>query len=363
MSSNVDFGERIDTDNKHYQLYQKGVELGTWDAEKLIEKVPAEKDKEMWESMSEEQQNQWARLVTAFMDGEHEVAQDGSRLIQMVESPYLDNTAEKAMFYADLSLEEAKHTQFCTWYAEEVVPDHIIPSTGNGDRYGDGRNPHFVGSEGFENLFDRQAELLEKASRDDAGPIDIARATANYNCHVEGVIARGGYFIKNRWNKTTPMPAWNQGFQFISTDEGRHITAGTEILKELVGKEKEGKEAYQGVQEAVWDQLLTDQRDIYDATIYFVDDPGAPENPDPLNADLDKVLSRFTNIYHDMYVESIGLETFDSAEFARNAGEAVEECQQKIKDGVYKERIQARMDEMDAFDSPRATATDGGQGE
>lgn len=339
----IEYGDRYQAEDKFFQLYQKGVELGTWDVEKLIKQAPVEKDKETWEQMDEDEQEQWARLVCAFMDGENEVAQDASRLIQMVGADCLDNNANKEAFYAGLAFEEAKHTQFTSWYAEEVIPDDVVSRTGKGDRHGVARNPHTAGSEGFEKLFNRQALLMEKAANSN-DPIDIARATVNYNCHVEGIIARGGYFIKNRINRNAPLPAWNQGFQFVSTDEGRHITAGMEILKELLEKERAGKPEFQGVADAIWDQIKTDLPNIYELTIYIVESPGAPDNPDPLDADLNAVINRFADLFGGMYADAIGLETFDHAAFARLAGDQVDRCNTKIENGEYKANKEHAME-------------------
>jgi ribonucleoside-diphosphate reductase beta chain len=357
MDEDIQYGERYPADDKHFELYQKGVELGTWDVEKLIDQAPVEKDRETWEEMNEDEQDQWARLITSFMDGEQEVAQDASRLIQMVDSPYLDANANKEAFYAGLALEEAKHTQFTSWYTESVVPDDVVSRTGKGVRHGVVRNPHTAGSKGFQNLFDRQGLLLEKAANG-GDPIDIARATANYNLHVEGIIARGGYFIKNRMSANASLPTWNQGFQFVSTDEGRHITAGMEIIRELLEKEQAGEPEYQGVADAVWDQIKTDLPDIYDLTIHIVEDPGAPENPDPLDADLDKVINRFANIYGGMYQDSIGLPTFDPAEFARLAGDQVDRCKQKIENDDYRQDRERAEERFETAQNRVETASD-----
>ncbi|WP_246986938.1 ribonucleotide-diphosphate reductase subunit beta [Halorientalis marina] len=340
MSGTVNYGNRIDSDDKIYELFQKGVELGGWNAEKLIEQVPVEKDRETWANMDDDESEQFARLICVFMDGEQEVAQDASRLIQMAGSPYLDNNSVKEMFYANLAFEEAKHTQFFTWYVENVIPDDVVSSTGEGRQNGVERVPLTAGSGGYKRLFDRQRQLLSAATEMGADPVDIARATTNYNLGVEGIIARGGYFIRNRMMQNAELPSLSKGFQLISTDEGRHITAGIEIVKELLEKERAGKPEYQGVDAAVWDQVKTDLPDIYDLAVYICTDPGHPDNTDPLDANIDEVLSRFSNLYHDVFVESLGLESFDPGEFARFAGEQAELCKSKVDEGVFDRNIE-----------------------
>src|SRR6056297_98058 len=114
---------RIDRESTYYELYQKSVELGTWDAEKLVQKVGFEEDREVWESLEDDEKEQWARIISYFIDGEHAVAQDARRIMATVSSPWFDRSIEKEMFASALALEEAKHTQFFDLYLSNVMVD------------------------------------------------------------------------------------------------------------------------------------------------------------------------------------------------------------------------------------------------
>lgn len=359
----IQYGQRLNADSKFYELYQKGVELGTWDVEKLISQLTeqglVEADKETWESMDETERNQWARLVSMFLDGETEVAQDASRLIQMCGSPHLEDSTTKEAYYATLALEEAKHTQLFAWYANEIIPDGTLSVDTAGIRRGSGRVPLSAGSPGFESLFAKQDESLKAASQPDATPEDIAVATTTYNLHVEGIIARGGYFIRNRFMEQAPLPALSKGFQLVSTDEGRHITAGMEIIKEMLAKEAAGEPEFEGISEAIWDRVLDDLADIYDVAIYITEDPGTEDNRDPLDADIDAVLNRFRTLYHDQYVETLDLPTWDAAEFAQHAGNQVDKCMNRVETGAYRDRIEEAAASIESG-SDRPAASDGG---
>ena len=61
----------MDTGDKWYQLFQKGVELGTWNVEKLFDEIGFEQDRETWESLEADERNQIRYLLSGFLDGEN----------------------------------------------------------------------------------------------------------------------------------------------------------------------------------------------------------------------------------------------------------------------------------------------------
>ncbi|MFB6141735.1 MAG: ribonucleotide-diphosphate reductase subunit beta [Halorientalis sp.] len=310
---------RIDSDSLYYELYQKSVELGTWDAQKLTQKVGFEQDREAWETLDDDEKEQWARLIAYFIDGEQAVAADARRIMKTVTSPYFDRSLEKEMFVSALALEEAKHTQFFDLYITNVMKDKF-PQYELDNRRGGISIPRTEAC-GAGEMFERQGTLQAEAAHG-GEPTDIARAATNYHIGVEGILARGGYFLKNNMMQDTPLPLLNKGFQFISTDEGRHITFGLEILKELIEKEREGHPDYQGVQNAIWDQAVEDIGYIVDTAYFVTDDVG-----DPLGADFDGVVNRGSNLAGDMLFDTLGLDSATARDFAMAASDAVQEAQ------------------------------------
>jgi len=352
MTTEKIYGSRFDPGNKHYELYKKATNLGTWDPQKLAEKVPMEKDKEMWNSLDEDEKEEWARLVAFFMDGEHEVAQDAQGLLEMVGSPYLDHNGEKEAFMTTLAFEEAKHTEWFSFYLNAVMDD-VYPELGRGPRRGGLELPR-TSACGVGDLFERQGQLVSRAKSSQADPTDIAKCFTNYNGMVEGVLARGGYTLKNRLMKEAPLPALNQAFQLISTDEGRHITSGMDILKELLEKERAGEPEYQGVDEAIWEQALVDLPDIVDTAVFIIEDTG-----DPLDVDLDLVLDRAAELFVAQFDEQLELESFDGDLCQQALEEVTEQKLAKVESGEYDtalQRHQARFDKIN-----ERVAADGGR--
>ncbi|MFB6178395.1 MAG: ribonucleotide-diphosphate reductase subunit beta [Halorientalis sp.] len=309
---------RIDRDSTYYELYQKSVELGTWDAEKLVEKVGFEDDREAWASLADDEKEQWARIISYFIDGEHAVAQDARRIMMTVSSPWFDRSIEKEMFASALALEEAKHTQFFDLYISNVMVDKF-PQYELDTRRGGVQIPR-TDACGAGKMFDRQGTLQAQAAHG-GDPIDIARAATNYHIGVEGILARGGYFAKNRMMQEAPLPLLNKGFQFISTDEGRHITFGLELMKELIEKEREGVPEYQGVQNAIWEQAVEDIGYITDTGYFITGDVG-----DPLGVDFDDLVNRGARLAGDMLFDTLELENANARDYMKAAADAMEDA-------------------------------------
>jgi hypothetical protein len=341
---------RIDTANTWYELYQKGIELGTWDVEKLYETVGTEDDLEVWDGMEREEKEQWARLIAAFVDLEQAVAEDGRRIIAQMSSPYLDDNIEKEMYATVFAMTEAKHTQFFDRYINTVMAD-AFGRRSLDIRRGGHPLPRTAAC-GMSALGDRQGALMAAAA-DGGSPVEIARAATTYHLGVEGIAARGGYFLKNRMMQETPLKLLNKGFQFVSTDEGRHVTHGLELLSELLEKERAGEPEYQGVDRAIWEQALEDIPLIIDTTFFVTE-----AIDDPLDAGFDQLVQRGAELWEAQYDETLELESYDPTRFFEVVQEATEKYRDRDYDALIEEH-RALYDRKLATDGSRA-ATDGG---
>jgi hypothetical protein len=177
-------------------------------------------------------------------------------------------------------------------------------------------------------MFERQGTLQAQAAHG-GDPSDIARAATNYHIGVEGILARGGYFAKNRMMQEAPLKLLNKGFQFISTDEGRHITFGLELLQELIEKEREGIPEYQGVENAIWEQAIEDIGYITD-TAYFI----TADVDDPLNVDFSELVNRGARLAGDMMFDTLDLDAGSAQEFMQASADAMESAQGSDYDDV-----------------------------
>ncbi len=317
---------RIDTDSKWYELYQKGIELGTWDVEKLVDKVGFKDDLDTWRSLEDEEKEQWARLIAAFADLEQAVAEDGRRIIEQMSSPYLDDNIEKEMYATVFTMTEAKHVQFFDIYINTVMKD-FFPQSSLDIRRGGHPLPRTAAC-GMSDLGERQGAFMAAAA-DGGDPKDIARAATIYHLGVEGVAARGGYYMKNQMMSEAPLPLLNKGFQFVSTDEGRHVTHGLELLNELLEKERAGHPEYQGVDQVIWEEALETLPLVMD-TAYFVSDA----IDDPLGADFNGLIQRGAELWRAQYLETLELESYDPNAFMDTVQEAVDRFEDKDYDAL-----------------------------
>lgn len=317
---------RIDRDSIWYDLYQKGIELGTWDVQKLFDKVGIAEDRETWESLEPAQKEEWARLIAMFTDLEQAVAEDGRRVIEIMSSPYLEGNFEKEMYAAVFAMTEVKHTQFFDMYINSVMDD-VYPDDHLDVRRGGQPLPRTAAC-GMSELGDRQGALMALAANG-GDPVDIARAATAYHMSVEGIAARAGYSKKNELLGEAPLPLLNKGFQFISTDEGRHVTHGLELLTELLEKERAGKPAYQGVDQAIWEEALVDIQHILDTGFFIADARDDPDATGYANA-------RTTELWETQFDEILELDHYDP----NGLVEAFTEAYERAEDTDYDARLE-----------------------
>lgn len=338
--------ERIDTSSKWYELFQKGVELGTWNVEKLFEEVGFEQDRETWKQLNPDEQKQLRFLLSGFLDGEFAVGEDASHHLQrIVGAPCFDDQEEKQMYMTMFTLTEHKHTQFIDVYMNEVMGDRDMYADLN-PKFGGARIP-VVQATGLGEIYDRENMLTARAAHSE-DPVDIARALTVYHMIVEGLLARGGFYSINKLSRNADLPLLNHGFKFISTDEGRHLVHGTEALNELVEKEKAGRPEFQGVKQGILDEMHKNVPAVADFGYMFT---GAVD--DPLEIDFDDLLLRVGNLIDGQFKEALDLDV-DFRHMIRLVRERYEECLEKDID----EEV-ARFEET--YQKKRGVAADGGQ--
>jgi ribonucleoside-diphosphate reductase beta chain len=293
--------ERIDTTSKWYDLFQKGIELGTWNVEKLFDEVGFEQDRETWAELDDDERKQIRFLLSGFLDGEFAVGEDASHHLQRIMgADCFDDNEEMAMYMTMFTLTEHKHTQFVDTYMHEVMGDQDMYAELNPNR-GGARVP-VVQATGLNEIFDRQGMLTARAAHSEE-PVDIARALTVYHMTVEGLLARAGFYAINKLSVNADLPLLNHGFKFISTDEGRHITHGVEALTQLIEKEEAGKPEFQGVQQGILDELYETVPAVADFGYMFTD-----AVDDPLEIGYDDLILRVGNLIDGLYNETLGLD-------------------------------------------------------
>jgi len=354
MTEEIQYGNRINRESKFYELYQKSVELGTWNVEELIRQSPVEKDTETWASLTEAEKEAWARQLVALIDAEHQVQKDAEGLMAIAGSPYLDDNVAKQFFVSGLALEESKHTQFFTWYSSEVMGDYV-ETVGTSPFHGEGVLLPRALATGIGDIYEEIDRRVAEATGPDHTPRDIARAATVYHMTLEGIAARFVFHIRNRMMQRDELPTLSRGMQFVSTDEGRHITAGAEILNELLAKEREGHPEYQGVGEAIFEQIKHDTPHLVDAAVFLIEQHG-----NPYGIDYDDVLDRVDELYEQQYEKLLDLgEHYNSDLIGDIVDEHEEKKFAKIENGVYERDLKEARERF--WEANRRAAADGGR--
>jgi len=221
-----------------YRKYEKATRK-IWDPKQLDYGT----DRVDFERMTEEQRNGVVTITVRIEAGEQAVTDE---LLPMVAAAHELGRFDWVMFLSTFMLEEARHSEFFAIWHREVcglatavekaafwpLREHTVDPTG---RFSTGE-PVYEG-------IPRYGDALMDAVRSrDKRAIEqgFIRFATLYNAWVEGVLTMPTYEIvidtTTAWGV---LPALRQGFRNVLSDEGRHITFGTETCRILISEHPE----------------------------------------------------------------------------------------------------------------------------
>jgi ribonucleoside-diphosphate reductase beta chain len=237
-----------------YRKYEKAINA-IWNPRDL----DYSQDVEDWATLSDDRRAALLGLTVRFFAGEQAVAEN---LIPTIEAAWTLDRFDWLMYLSTFVMEECKHAEFFAQWHDQVPgilePEELAPyfreRTTTVDPTG-----RFELKEVVHEGIPRYAQELTAAVRtNDQQKIERAflRFLTLYNAHVEGVLTMPSYEIVvdacSAWNV---LPALKQGYRRILSDEGRHITFGTSVVRTLLNR-------HPG-----WDQLVYDVFDEFRGTI------------------------------------------------------------------------------------------------
>jgi len=204
------------------RLYHKAKKLGIWDPRD----IDLTQDRQDWQQMSVEKQDQLRGLIMAFQAGEEAVTVD---LLPLIMTIAREGRLEEEMFLTTFLWEEAKHTEFFRRVLDEAIQVR-----------GQELNQHYINRSGAErDLFDDELVQDMGILLTDPSPVNQARASIVYNMIIEGVLAETGYYSFARMlNHNNIMPGLQKGLTLIKRDESRHIAYGVFLISRLVAQDK-----------------------------------------------------------------------------------------------------------------------------
>ncbi|NUO80064.1 R2-like ligand-binding oxidase [candidate division KSB1 bacterium] len=199
------------------RLYHKAKKLGVWDPRDL----DFSRDREDWQKLNDGERTVVLHLTTLFQTGEESVTLD---LLPVLLVMAKENRLEEEMYLSTFLFEEAKHTEFCGRFLDEVTGPHRELS-------------HFH-TPAYRKLFYEELPSAMQALLHDSSPAAQIRAAATYNVMIEGTLAETGYHAYYAMlERTDLMPGLRRGIGLLKRDESRHIAYGIYWLSRLLAED------------------------------------------------------------------------------------------------------------------------------
>lgn len=196
------------------RLYHKAKKLGVWDPRD----IDLRRDREDWRKLNDDERTVILHLTTLFQSGEESVTLD---LLPVLGVMAREGRLEEEMYLSTFLFEEAKHTEFCRRFIDEVTEAKTDLS-------------HFH-TPAYRKLFYEELPNALDRLREDASPGAQIEAAATYNMIVEGTLAETGYHAYFAMlERNNIMPGLREGLGLLKRDESRHIAYGLYWISRLL---------------------------------------------------------------------------------------------------------------------------------
>jgi ribonucleoside-diphosphate reductase beta chain len=218
-----------------YRKYEKAARAG-WDPKDLDYEAHAAD----WARMSESQRAGIATITVRFEAGEQEVTDE---LLPMLAAAHALGRFDWVMYISTFIHEEARHSEFFTlWHAR--VPGLTAPAEKAAywplrEHTVDPEGRFSVGEPVYEGLPKYGRRLKAAVDAGDTAAIEGAfvQFATLYCAWIEGVLTMPSYeIVIDTTELWETLPTLRRGFKRILSDEGRHVTFGTQASRILIEK-------------------------------------------------------------------------------------------------------------------------------
>lgn len=201
------------------RLYHKAKKLGVWDPRA----IDFTRDREDWRKLAENERTVILHLTTLFQSGEESVTLE---LLPALLVMAHEGRLEEEMYLSTFLFEEAKHTEFCRRFLDEVAEVQT--------------NLEHFHTPAYRKLFYEELPQAMNALRTNTSPAAQIEAAATYNMIVEGTLAETGYHAYFAMlERNDLMPGMRQGLGLLKRDESRHIAYGLYWIARLLAVDPE----------------------------------------------------------------------------------------------------------------------------
>lgn len=224
----------LDFESFPMKLFQKAKVYGIWNPVD----IDLSADQAQWQEFSADEQKILLHLSALFMAGEEAVTLDILPLIQTIAG---EGRIEEEIFLTSFLWEEAKHTEFFSMYAQQVM-------TGPND-FEAFHKPM------YKTLFYSKLPRALHALHNDTSARVQLKATATYNMIVEGTLAETGYAAFSKMLRENDLlPGLLDGIEKLKQDESRHIAFGLYMINRLLDENPDlGEELENTLEELLYD--------------------------------------------------------------------------------------------------------------
>ncbi len=196
------------------RLYHKAKKLGVWDPRE----IDFSRDREDWRKLTQNERTVILHLTTLFQSGEESVTLDLLPVLLVMAS---EGRLEEEMYLSTFLFEEAKHTEFCRRFIDEVTEVKADLA-------------HFH-TPAYRKLFYEELPGAMGRLREDSSATAQIEAAATYNMIIEGTLAETGYHAYfEMLERNQIMPGLRQGLGLLKRDESRHLAYGLYWISRLL---------------------------------------------------------------------------------------------------------------------------------
>ncbi len=232
------------------RLYHKAKKLGVWDPRDL----DFSRDREDWRKLDGNERTVILHLTTLFQSGEESVTLELLPVLLVMAN---EGRLEEEMYLSTFLFEEAKHTEFCRRFLDEVAEVKADLA-------------HFH-TPAYRKLFYEELPQAMGALRADSSPAAQIQAAATYNMIVEGTLAETGYHAYFAMlERNDLMPGLREGLGLLKRDESRHIAYGLYWISRLLA-----------VQPSLWTVLENRLAALLDLSLQSINEVFDLYNPMP----------------------------------------------------------------------------------
>ena len=220
------------------------------------------KEREHWQSLSDDEWLLLGRLVAGFRVGERGVTHELAPLAAVLRD---EKRLDEEMYVTVQLFEEARHVEFFERWIEAAIPgvwgtDVPYPEL-SGDLFGA-----------------RLPEVMRSLSTDSSQENQL-RAVMMYHFYIEGIGAEASYPLYfTIFEKTGKFPALAEGIRLIRRDEARHIAFGTYLIQRLLEENPELEDTFEAECAVIEGYMEPQGRDTFEPfegrEIPFGLDPG-----------------------------------------------------------------------------------------